>query len=62
MLLTNKVSLLRQALDEANSYEEWKEIALELDQVMDHNDNVDLNIEPRGWAELSTYGLLPSFW
>ena len=33
MLLTNKVSLLRQALDEANSYEEWKEIALELDRV-----------------------------
>ena len=33
MLLTNKISLLRQALDEANSYEEWKEIALELDRV-----------------------------
>ncbi|HNA19987.1 MAG TPA: DUF3336 domain-containing protein, partial [Agitococcus sp.] len=33
MLLTNKVSLLRQALDEANTYEEWKEIALELDSV-----------------------------
>jgi TAG lipase/steryl ester hydrolase/phospholipase A2/LPA acyltransferase len=33
MLLTNKVSLLRQALDEANTYQEWKEIALELDSV-----------------------------
>mgnify|MGYP001023348048 FL=1 len=33
MLLTNKISLLRQALDEANSYEEWREIALELDRV-----------------------------
>ena len=33
MLLTNKVSLLRQALDEANTYAEWKEIALELDAV-----------------------------
>ena len=35
---------------------------LKLFTSMDHNGNVDLNIEPRGWAELSTYGLLPSFW
>ena len=35
---------------------------LKLFTSMDHNGNVDLNIEPRGWVELSTYGLLPSFW
>lgn len=33
MLLTNKISLLRQALDQAGSYAEWKEIALELDAL-----------------------------
>lgn len=35
---------------------------LKLFTSMDNNGNVDLNIEPRGWAELSSYGLLPSFW
>jgi hypothetical protein len=41
---------------------ELASMLLKLFTSMDQNGNVDLNIEPRGWAELSTYGLLPSFW
>ncbi len=33
MLLKNKISLLRQALDQSGSYAEWREIGLELDAL-----------------------------
>jgi uncharacterized protein (TIGR02687 family) len=41
---------------------DWASLLLKLFTALDQNSGVDLNAEPRGWADLSTYGLLPAFW
>lgn len=41
---------------------DWASLLLKLFTALDQNSGVDLNAEPRGWADLSTYGLMPAFW
>ncbi len=37
-------------------------VLLKLFTNLDNNGEVNLNAEPRGWSELKTFDLLPSFW
>lgn len=41
---------------------DWAGILLKLFTSFDQGGEVDLNVEPKGWADLATYGLLPAFW
>lgn len=41
---------------------DWASMLLKLFSALDDNGNVELNTEPRGWAEVASHGLLPAFW
>jgi len=41
---------------------DWAGMLLKLFTAFDQNGQVDLNTEPRGWADLSSHGLLTAFW